>query len=77
MVIDLNCDMGESFGAGLIGNDAELMPLVSSANIACGFHGGDPGTIHQTIRLAQQYKVAIGRILLTRTLPGLAEGKCS
>jgi 5-oxoprolinase (ATP-hydrolysing) subunit A len=60
MVIDINCDMGESYGAGMIGNDAELMPLVSSANIACGFHGGDPGTLHQTIRLAQQYNVAIG-----------------
>lgn len=60
MVIDLNCDMGESFGAGTIGNDAGLMPLVSSANIACGFHGGDPGTMHQAIRLAQQYHVAIG-----------------
>jgi 5-oxoprolinase (ATP-hydrolysing) subunit A len=60
MIIDINCDMGESYGAGHVGNDAELMPLVSSANIACGFHGGDPGTIHQAIRLAQQYKVAIG-----------------
>ena len=60
MVIDINCDMGESYGAGLIGNDAELMPLVSSANIACGFHGGDPGTLHRTILLAQKYHVAIG-----------------
>ncbi len=60
MFIDLNCDMGESYGAALIGNDDELMPLVSSANIACGFHGGDPGVLHQTIRLAQKYDVAIG-----------------
>jgi UPF0271 protein len=60
MVIDLNCDMGESYGAAMIGNDESLMPLVSSANIACGFHGGDPVTIHRTVRLAQQYGVAIG-----------------
>jgi UPF0271 protein len=60
MFIDLNCDMGESYGACFIGNDAELMPLVSSANIACGFHGGDPVTLHKTIRMAQQYTVAIG-----------------
>ncbi|MGL6266511.1 MAG: LamB/YcsF family protein [Chitinophagaceae bacterium] len=60
MVIDINCDMGESYGAAIIGKDAELMPLVSSANIACGFHGGDPGILHQTIRLAQQNNVAIG-----------------
>lgn len=58
--IDLNCDMGESFGACKVGNDAELMPLISSANIACGFHGGDPTIIHQTVRLAQLNGVSIG-----------------
>ncbi len=58
--IDLNCDMGESFGLYVIGNDDALMPLVSSANIACGYHGGDPGTIHRTVRLAQLHDVAIG-----------------
>ncbi len=58
--IDLNCDIGESFGLYVIGNDDELMPLVSSANIACGYHGGDPGTIHRAVRLAQQHDVAIG-----------------
>ncbi len=42
MQIDLNCDMGESFGTYRTGADDELMPLVSSANIACGFHAGDP-----------------------------------
>jgi UPF0271 protein len=60
MQIDINCDMGESYGAGRIGNDEELMPLVSSANIACGYHGGDPVTIHHAVLLAQKYGVAVG-----------------
>ena len=50
--IDLNCDMGESYGAWKMGDDAGIMPFISSANIACGFHGGDPATIRQTVRLA-------------------------
>ncbi|MEO7762313.1 MAG: LamB/YcsF family protein, partial [Casimicrobiaceae bacterium] len=47
--IDLNCDMGESFGAWQMGDDANVMPLITSANIACGFHGGDPTTIRTTV----------------------------
>ncbi|MBM3380005.1 MAG: hypothetical protein FJY39_09775, partial [Betaproteobacteria bacterium] len=58
--LDLNADMGESFGVWTMGNDAELMPLVTSANIACGFHAGDPGTIAATVALAIKHKVAIG-----------------
>ena len=58
--IDLNCDMGESYGAWKMGADAEVMPHISSANIACGFHGGDPATIRQTVRLAVDHGVAIG-----------------
>jgi 5-oxoprolinase (ATP-hydrolysing) subunit A len=58
--IDINCDMGESYGAWKIGADAELMPLISSANIACGFHGGDPATIRATVKLAVDHGVAIG-----------------
>lgn len=53
--IDLNCDMGE--GAG---NDEHLMPFITSANIACGFHAGDAGTMAQTIDLCKQYGVAVG-----------------
>jgi UPF0271 protein len=53
--IDLNCDMGE--GAG---NDAVILPYITSANIACGFHAGDEHTMRQTIRSAKTYKVAIG-----------------
>jgi UPF0271 protein len=58
--IDLNCDMGESFGAWKMGNDAGVMPFITSANIACGFHGGDPATIRTTVRLAVDHGVAIG-----------------
>jgi UPF0271 protein len=58
--IDLNCDMGESYGAWKMGADAEVMPFISSANIACGFHGGDPATIRKTVRLAVDHGVAIG-----------------
>jgi len=58
--IDLNCDMGESYGAWKMGDDAGIMPLISSANIACGFHGGDPATIRKTVRLALDNGVAIG-----------------
>ncbi len=58
--IDLNCDMGESYGAWKMGADAEVMPYISSANIACGFHGGDPATIRKTVALAVQHGVAIG-----------------
>lgn len=60
MKIDLNCDMGEGFGSWLMGNDAALMQHISSANIACGFHAGDPNVMQQTVRLALKYHVAIG-----------------
>ena len=59
-VIDLNCDMGESYGAWRMGDDRGIMPLISSANIACGFHAGDPGTIRESVSLAVQNGVAIG-----------------
>jgi UPF0271 protein len=59
-VIDLNCDMGESFGAWRMGQDAEVMPWITSANIACGFHAGDFSTMHQTVLLAKKHGVAIG-----------------
>ncbi|MBM3338880.1 MAG: LamB/YcsF family protein [Betaproteobacteria bacterium] len=58
--IDLNADMGESFGAWTMGQDEALMPLISSANIACGFHAGDPSTIRATVKLAAKHGVAIG-----------------
>lgn len=58
--IDLNCDMGESYGAWKMGADADVMPYISSANIACGFHAGDPATIRTTVRLAVDAGVAVG-----------------
>jgi 5-oxoprolinase (ATP-hydrolysing) subunit A len=58
--IDLNCDMGESYGAWSMGADAEVMPHITSANVACGFHGGDPATIRKTVRLALDHGVAVG-----------------
>jgi len=58
--IDLNCDMGESYGRWTLGADAEVMPFISSANIACGFHGGDPHVMRKTVELALRHGVAIG-----------------
>jgi len=58
--VDLNCDMGESYGRFKIGTDQEVMPYISSCNIACGFHGGDPHTIQKTIELALDHGVSIG-----------------
>jgi UPF0271 protein len=59
-MIDLNCDMGEGFGAYTIGDDAEMLRIVSSANIACGFHAGDPNVMDATLRLAAQNGVGAG-----------------
>ncbi|QQK74776.1 LamB/YcsF family protein [Salicibibacter cibarius] len=58
--IDMNCDMGESFGVYTLGTDKEILPYVSSANIACGFHAGDPSIMRKTVKLAIENGVAIG-----------------
>ncbi|WP_310832822.1 LamB/YcsF family protein [Paenibacillus pedocola] len=58
--VDLNCDLGESFGAYRLGRDEEILPLITSANIACGFHAGDPGTMSRTVKLALEHHVAVG-----------------
>jgi UPF0271 protein len=58
--VDLNCDLGESFGNFKVGFDPEVMPYITSANIACGFHAGDPVVMANTVRLAKQHNVAIG-----------------
>ena len=60
MHIDLNCDMGESFGAYTLGRDSEIIAAISSANIACGFHAGDPHVMRRTVRLARDHGVAVG-----------------
>ncbi len=58
--IDINCDLGESYGVFKIGNDEKIMPHITSANIACGFHAGDPTTIAHTIDIAKKHGVAVG-----------------
>ncbi|WP_026045619.1 LamB/YcsF family protein [Paenisporosarcina sp. TG-14] len=58
--VDLNCDMGESFGTYKMGNDEEILDFVTSANIACGFHAGDPSTMRKTVKLALEKGVGIG-----------------
>jgi UPF0271 protein len=58
--IDLNCDMGEGFSVYTIGNDEQVMPYITSANVACGFHASDPLTMSKTVKLAAQHGVAIG-----------------
>lgn len=58
--IKLNCDLGESFGAWQMGLDAQVMPLIDQANVACGFHAGDPTVLVKTLTLAKQYQVQIG-----------------
>lgn len=58
--VDLNADMGESFGPWPMGNDSEVLKVVTSANVACGFHAGDPSIMARTIDMAQQNGVGIG-----------------
>jgi UPF0271 protein len=60
LTIDLNSDVGESYGPYRIGNDEALFPYITSANIACGFHAGDPSTIMRTLELAHKHGVAAG-----------------
>ena len=60
MSVDLNADLGESFGRWILGDDAAMVEVVTSANIACGFHAGDPATLLATCRLAADRNVVIG-----------------
>ena len=60
MHIDLNADLGESFGRWSLGSDVEVMKSITSANVACGFHAGDPGVMRATVQLARDAGVAIG-----------------
>src|SRR5256884_5114813 len=66
--IDLNCDMGESYGRWTLGADEEIMPWIPSANVAGGCHGGDPHVMRKTVALALRHGVAIGS---PRSLPDL------
>lgn len=58
--VDLNCDLGESFGAYQIGMDDEVIPFISSANVACGYHASDPMVMQNTVKLAKKNGVGIG-----------------
>ena len=58
--IDLNCDMGESFGTYVLGYDEQAMPFVTSINVACGFHASDPDNMAKTLKLARQNGTAVG-----------------
>ncbi|HEY0448402.1 5-oxoprolinase subunit PxpA [Actinophytocola sp.] len=69
-VLDLNCDVAEGFGAWRIADDDALLAVVSSANIACGFHAGDPGTMRRACDTAVRHGVAIGAHVGYRDLPG-------
>lgn len=58
--VDLNCDMGESFGHYKLGLDEEVIKLISSANVGCGFHGGDPHVMRETVAMAKEHGVGVG-----------------
>jgi UPF0271 protein len=60
MATAINCDMGESFGLYRMGEDEKMMPLISVANVACGFHGSDPNHMRATVRLAKAHEVQVG-----------------
>jgi 5-oxoprolinase (ATP-hydrolysing) subunit A len=60
MPLEINCDMGESFGLYKMGDDEGMMPLISVANVACGFHASDPNHMRQTVRLAKRHGVRVG-----------------
>lgn len=68
--IDINSDLGESFGAWAMGDDSAMLDIVSSANVACGFHAGDPAGILKTLRAAKERGVAIGAHVGYRDLAG-------
>src|SRR5512145_1210613 len=72
MKIDLNCDMGEN-----VGNDEDIMPYITSANIACGFHAGDEMSMQTTVRLAKQYGVAVGAHPSWKDLEGFGRREMS
>lgn len=60
MRVDLNCDLGEAYGNYSFGGDYQIIPLITSANIACGFHAGDENVMNETVKLAKEHNVAIG-----------------
>jgi UPF0271 protein len=75
--IDVNVDMGESFGRWSLGDDAALMPYISSANIACGFHAGDPGAMRRTVAAAVEHGLQIGAHVALPDLLGFGRRQMS
>ena len=73
--VDLNSDLGEGFGIWTLGDDAALLAVVTSANVACGFHGGDPGIMRRTCAAAVERGVAIGAQVSYRDLAGFGRRK--
>lgn len=69
--VDLNCDLGESFGAWRIGLDDQVIPHITSANVACGWHGGDPLVMEKTVALCREHGVRVGRAPLLPRPHGL------
>ena len=70
MRVDINCDMGESFGLYKMGDDEGIMPFITQANVACGFHGSDPNHMRATVELAKRYDVRVGAHVSLPDLPG-------
>ncbi len=70
MAVNINCDMGESYGLYKMGNDEEIMPYITEANVACGFHGSDPNHMKKTVDLAKRHGVRIGAHFSLPDLPG-------
>ncbi len=60
MTVQINCDMGESFGLWRMGDDAAILPFIDAANVACGFHASDPVVMRRTVRMAKEHGVAVG-----------------
>src|SRR5437764_9378469 len=75
--VDLNADMGESYGRWTLGDDDALMPFLTSANIACGFHGGDPHVLRRTVDLALEHGVGIGAHVAYPDLIGFGRRRLS
>lgn len=70
MNVGLNCDMGESFGLYKMGEDEAIMPFITQANVACGFHGSDPNHMRKTVMLAKAFGVGVGAHFSLPDLPG-------
>ena len=70
MTVDINCDMGESFGLYRMGDDEGIMPHITEANVACGFHASDPNHMRSTVELAKRHDVKVGAHFSLPDLPG-------